>query len=236
MSQDKGEFMNKLVIALGLTSIVAVVGCAADPPVTEPVVEEVSTPEPTGVGEQPLAAPPDFRILGITGHGPGCRSPGSLTYELTEDKLTFTVYFADMILQHAPHGPTLQTTQCTAALNLHVPQGWMFSVATINTRGYVNIPAGVSAEELSNYSFAGVPFMLMPHSALLGPRNENYVFTDQPGIVSSVSSPCGMNAILNIETRMILNTAGNPNKDALFTVDQVDGKFVKVFHITWRKC
>ncbi|XXT21289.1 DUF4360 domain-containing protein [Sorangium sp. So ce429] len=230
---NKGELMKKLTIMLGLTSIVVLHGCVAE----EPPAEETAAPEPVEAEPQALQPLPDFRIVDINWNGTGCprNSPGTVTYSITADKQTFAVYFRDMIVQHKPQDPTLQYKNCAVGVNLDVPQGWMVAVATINTRGYVDIPTRVVATETSSYSFAGRPPQLVPHTPVKGPKQGDYVFTD-PLVISSLQTECGQDAILNINTRMVLDTSQNPRANALFTVEIVDGKFKKIFHLQWKKC
>ncbi|WP_437283416.1 DUF4360 domain-containing protein [Sorangium sp. So ce375] len=226
--------MKKLDFILRLTSIVVLHGCVAE----ESSARETDVPEPVEAEQQALQPLPDFRIIGFNWNGTGCPRdpPGSVTHNMTQDKQTFTLYFRDMIVEHRPQGPTLQHKSCTVGVNLHVPQGWMVAIATINTRGYLDLPARVEARESSTYSFAGRPLQLSPHSWIRGPRQEDYVFTDKIAIGSMIESACGRDAILNISARMTLKTHENPAANALFTVDIIDGTLKKEFHLQWRRC
>jgi hypothetical protein len=192
---------------------------------------ERAAPEETGVAPEALNG---FYIrTPINGTGSGCPTP--LAFNVTPDGQTFTVYFADMTLQH-PSGPTFQKTNCVVGLGLHLPAGMQFSVTTINTRGYAHLPAGTYGEQRSTYSFAGGPPTLRAHSRLKGFFDDDYTFTDNFGIGSALTSPCGGDAILNIDTALILNTAGNPTTDAYIDNTTVDGTFRMVFQLGWDHC
>ncbi|XXT21287.1 DUF4360 domain-containing protein [Sorangium sp. So ce429] len=223
----------KLTIMLGITSIVVLHGCVAG----ESPAEETGAPEPVEAEQQALQPLPDFRIVSISWNGPGCprNSHGTVTYKLAEDKQTFTIYYQDMIVQHKPQDPTLQYRNCAVGVNLDVPQGWMFAIGTINTRGYVDIPTGVVATATSSYSFAGRPPHLVPHTPVKGPKQGDYVFTD-PLAIGSLQTECGKDAILNINTRMVLDTSKNPNATARVNVENVDIPFRMTFHLHWNKC
>ncbi|WP_437567718.1 DUF4360 domain-containing protein [Sorangium sp. So ce542] len=225
--------MKPLTLMLGLTSIVVLQGCVAG----ELPAEETAAPEPVEAEPQALQPLPDLRITKIEWNGPGCprNSPGTVSYNITADKKTFAVYFRDMIVQHKPQDPTLQYRNCTVGVNLDVPQGWLVAVATINTRGYLDIPTGAVATETSSYSFAGRRPQLVPRTPVRGPKQGDYVFTD-PLVIGSLQTECGQDAILNINTRMSLDTSQNPSANALFTVEIIDGTFKKIFHLQWKRC
>jgi hypothetical protein len=175
-----------------------------------------------------------FYINTINGRGTGCPTP--LTYTVTPDGQTFTVYFADMRLQH-PTGPTFQKINCAVGLNLHLPSGMQFSVATINTRGYAHLPTGTYGQQRSTYSFAGGPVDIRAHNKLVGVYDDDYTFTDgYYGVGSALTSPCGGDAILNIDTALILDTSGNPTADAYIDNTTVDGTFRMVFQLGWDHC
>jgi hypothetical protein len=192
---------------------------------------ERSAPEEVGAAQEALNG---FHIqTPIVGTGPGCPTP--LTYTITPDGQTFTVYFSNMVLQH-PQGPTFMKTNCVVGLGLHLPAGMQLSISTINTRGFAHLPAGTYGEQRSTYSFAGGPPSLHPHSRLNGFYDDDYTFTDSFVIGSALKSPCGGDAILNIDTALVLNTAGNPTTDAYIDNTTVDGTFRMVFQLGWDQC
>ena len=227
-----------------VAAIAAFSGCATDdaPILAEDGVDQEVDPgndATTGVAKQALdGAPDDVYIVSINGNGPGCPAaiPGSLTSDILEpDRQTFVVYLNDMQLQHPP-GATYLRRNCVVGITLHVPQGWQFSLATINTRGFAKLPVGAWARQTSSYFFAGVPLGGAARSRLNGVYDNIYEFTDYVGIESLVWSPCGKNAIFNINTAIELDTSNNATANAFMSNDTIDGTFQKVVGWQWRQC
>lgn len=210
---------------------VALAGCDADAPAESEFASAAS--ETTGIARQALQGPEGFYIKDITGNGSGCRD--GVVSAVTPDRQTFTVYFSDMELAHPP-GPTYQRINCAVGATLHVPRGWQLSIGTINTRGYAHLPVGTSGKQTSTYFFAGRRLSVDGHSTINGYHDKPYVFTDTIGIASVITSACGEDAILNINTSLDLNTAGNPTSDAYFNNETIDGTFRKVFQLGWDQC
>ncbi|XXT21288.1 DUF4360 domain-containing protein [Sorangium sp. So ce429] len=190
-------------------------GCSAAP--------ESAAPHAFGDPAEPSAdtAPPEFRVVGVSGGGSGCPSPGSFTSEVPRDGQTGAIRFSEMTLQREAGGSTLQTVACTVGVNLHVPQGWMVAVSPIDLRGHVRIPAGALVTVRSSYSFAGQPLQLAQPFALHGPRDTSYVFPEQPGQGPAVESPCGQDTILNVNTRLVLDASGSQDDSASVSMDAV---------------
>lgn len=209
---------------------VALAGCAADVPAES---EALSTAPEALSPAQPLAGPDGFYIKTINGNGTGCKSP--LQYTLTPDGQTFIVYFTEMELRNQP-GRTFQHINCVVTAVVHVPHGLQLSVGTINTRGIAHLPQGTSAQQTSTYFFAGQRVDASGHTQLNGFYDRPYTFTDEIGLISSIKSPCGVDTLLNINTSLDLNTAGNPTSDAFFNNETVDGTFRKVIQLHWDHC
>jgi hypothetical protein len=214
-------------------SVVLLAALASACSTAEPEAKETPAAPSPGVAREALTAPEGFYIKSITGSGSGC--PTLPTTILTPDGQTFTVYFSDMNLQHPPES-TFKYLNCTVGVSLHVPHGWQFSVGTINTRGYAHLPANTSGRQVSSYFFAGVPLPASGHSTINGFYDGTYTFTDLITVGSAISSPCGQDTILNINTAIYLNTAGNPGTDAFFNNESIDGMFQKIFQFGWDHC
>ncbi|WP_052559124.1 DUF4360 domain-containing protein [Enhygromyxa salina] len=202
-------------------------------------VADVDTERAQGAGGnvEMLPDPNDVWIQSITTHGAGCpkSKPDSAVSDISIDKKSFIVTFADMVLSNPP-GPTVKVTNCVASVSLHVPGGWQVSVATINTRGYAFLENGLTARQTSSYFFAGDPVGFVAHAKLVGPIDEFYVFSDEIPFESIVWSACGMSAIFAVNTSLILNATLNPNGAGVFNNTTIDGSFKKEFQFQWRKC
>ncbi|MFO0587398.1 MAG: DUF4360 domain-containing protein [Polyangiaceae bacterium] len=219
--------MFRTVYWLGIpAAIFATFGCSAPDP-----TEGSAPPEVLGEGQQALNG---FYVeTPIVGTGPGCLDP--LTYTVTPDGQTFTVYFSGMVLQHPP-GLTYKKINCTVGINLHLPEGQQFSITTVDTRGFAHLPQGTYADQRSKYFFSGQHPELRAHSRINGYYDDDWTYTDVFGIGSSLQSPCGGQGTLNIDTALILNTAANPHQDAYIDNTTVDGTFRMVFQNNWDHC
>jgi hypothetical protein len=221
--------MHTRLLRLGLAAafLLAPFGCTAP----DPAQEESSSQDNVGTATEALNG--FFIRTPIVGAGPGCPAP--LAYSVTPDGQTFTVYFSDMILQHPP-GSTFQKINCTVGLGLHLPRGHQFSIATIDTRGYAHLPVGTYADQRSKYYFAGHMPELRGHDRMIGFFDNDWSFTDVFPVGSYLTSPCGGDSILNIDTALILNTAGNPTQDAYVDNTTIDGTFRMIFQLGWDTC
>lgn len=223
--------MNTTILRLGLTGLLCIpIACTA--PETSDSTEDEDPGLPR-LGEAQQAVNGFYIDSPIVGAGPGCPQP--LAYTITPDGQTFTVYFSDMVLNHPP-GSTFKKTNCTVGLKLHLPHGQQFSIATVDTRGFAHLPVGTYMEQRSKYYFAGSNPELRAHSRVNGFYNDDWTYTDNFGLASSLKSPCGGQGILNIDTALILNTAGNPYEDAYVDNTSIDGTFRMIFQANWDNC
>jgi len=181
----------------------------------------------------PVPAPSNVYIEGITTGGPGCPTPGDAPTVISPARDAFLVIFNKMFLNYPP-APLVKNLNCVAGVQLHIPAGWQFSVATVNTRGYAFLEPGMQARQTSKYFFAGNPIATAWHSTLYGYFDASYSFTDNIGFGSW--SACGGSAIFAIDTSINLNAIGNPGGNGYMNTETVDGAFQKVFYWSWRPC
>lgn len=199
----------------------------------EEVGEDQSALEPPPV--RPSPTPSDVYIESISTGGPGCPDPGSVATVISADRTSFLVIFDDMKLENPP-GPAIKNINCVAGVKLHIPNGWQFSIATIDTRGYAYLSPGIRGRQTSQYFFAGNPLSTQYHSTLHGLYDGQYTFTDDIPFHSVVWSPCGGSAVFAINTSLNLNAVQNPNGLAYFNTETIDGKFRKIVHWEWQHC
>lgn len=209
-------------------------GELADAPAQEDAATEKASAA-LGTLVLPSVSPSDVYIESITTGGIGCPDPRTVSTMISADRASFLVIFDEMQLEYPPR-PYVQNISCVAGVQLHIPQGWQFSVATVTTRGYAFLSPGSRARQTSEYFFAGNPLGASYHSTLAGPYDGIYDFTDEVGFSSLVWSPCGGSAIFAINTMLNLNALANKLGDAIVSTDTVDGSFRKVVHWQWQPC
>jgi hypothetical protein len=228
--------MKKNALVLGVLALLAapMAGCAD--------VEPESGDSEVGSTAQAVEpTPSDVFIIDIKNIGTGCPTAADTATTIAEDRKSFIVAYNNLGLGMAP-APLVKNINCNSSINLHVPQGFQVSIASITTRGYAYLPVNVRARETTNYFFAGAPLTFSPHSDLVGPFDGDFQFDDVVPFASVIWSACGASAIFGVNVQLNLNATQNPSvldptkPPAYFAAYSTSGHFEKVFHIQWRPC
>jgi len=229
--------MNKKCMLMTSAVVIAMAGCGAeDPMMTEAEVDDAGIAEASSAQVTPdTPSASEVYIEDITAQGTGCQTEDTVTSVISLDRKSFIVIFTAMQLLNPP-GPAIKFKNCLASVRLHVPQGWQVSLATVNTRGFASLANDIRARQSSAYFFAGNPITTQAHSELVGPFEDDYIFTDDVPFASRTWSACGRSEIFAVDTRIFLNALRNPQGSALFNTTNIDGAFKQVFHVEWRPC
>jgi hypothetical protein len=196
------------------------------------------------IDDQPeLEAPPvglhndpnTLYIKEIRTEGTGCRNPDAVTTQISDDGRTFLLLFNSMQLSYPP-APIVQNITCTAGISLHIPGGYQFALASVNTRGHIYLENNMRARQTSKYFFAGRPLAVAPRTEFVGPMNEDYDYFDEVEFESLVWSPCGGTQLFAIQSILHLNVSNNRRGSAVFSNDTIDGTFQQILHLQWRRC
>jgi hypothetical protein len=116
---------------------------------------------------------------------------------------------------------------------MYYPQGWSWTVETVDMRGYARIPADCSARLGVNYFFSEQENYVSSHARFNGPVDNNYQLHTLSPIESFVWSNCSVaRPPLNMNTQIIINCT----KDAIVRVDSQEGNFKMLLHLLWKKC
>src|SRR3990167_2036184 len=165
--------------------------------------------------------PDEVFIAGIAYGGTGCRQ-GSVGQMLAPDAQAFTLIFDEYVAEAGPNlKPSDARKSCQIALDLRFPQGWSFTIFTVDYRGYANLDPGTYGVQQSNYYFQGSQQNATLQSTFRGPFEDDYQIRDILGIDALVWSPCGETRTANIKT--MLKEIAKGKKRALMTVDSIDG-------------
>jgi len=166
--------------------------------------------------------------------GSGCPR-GSVATALAVDRQSFTLSFDTYF---ANSGPGVQITQtrknCQLNINLHIPQGFSYSIATFDYRGFAQLPAGVRAEQKSTYYFEGEVTQASGISSITGPDERDYLSRDILAAVAWMPSCNRVVVPLNINTQIRL--VGDLSKAAMMTTDSIDAKVTQVLGFKWQNC
>lgn len=177
--------------------------------------------------------PNEVYVQSITYGGSGCPQ-GSVGSSFANDRKSFTLIFDSFVASQGPGVPVTENRKnCQMSVNLHVPNGFQFSIGTADYRGYVSLPAGVTARQKSTYSFAGSSAQVSSGSNFTGPVSKDYLNRDEIPFSTIVWSACGAVAPVNINAEV--RTSGG-SSSAQITTDSVDGKVQHILGLQWRSC
>ncbi|KAJ3271235.1 hypothetical protein HDV01_006968 [Terramyces sp. JEL0728] len=178
--------------------------------------------------------PSQVSISNIVYNGSGCPS-GSVVPILSEDAQTFTLLFDSLV---ASTGPGTKVTDarknCQINFNVHFPGGFSFSVGSIEYRGYVTVPAGITATQKATYYLSGQSQQVSSQVVFNTPTTKDYTAIDTFDVGALVWSPCGASVAANINTQV--RVTYNPNTPAMMTIDSADGHVAQVYAFNWKTC
>ncbi|KAJ3255152.1 hypothetical protein HK103_006615 [Boothiomyces macroporosus] len=178
--------------------------------------------------------PSQVHISDVVYNGSGCPS-GSVVPVLSEDAQTFTLLFSNLVASTGP-GTTITDTRknCQINFNVHFPGGFSYSVGSVEYRGYVSVPAGITATQKATYYFSGQSQQVSSQVVFNKPTDQDYHAIDTFDVGALVWSPCGTTVGANINTQV--RVTYNPNQAALMTIDSADGHVAQVYSFNWKTC
>ncbi|KAJ3046552.1 hypothetical protein HK097_000760 [Rhizophlyctis rosea] len=183
-----------------------------------------------------VAPPSGVSISGIKYGGTGCPQ-GSATVILGNDKTTFSVIFDAYTALVDSSTSALARQNCQLAFNLNVPNGYTYTLTTVNYRGQIYLEKGVTAQQTATYFFAGNSAQASKISTWKGPVDyNNWVATDSFGIETLVWASCKQQAPLNINSALFLQNTANRRATGFISTDNIDGGFEQKYSIQYRRC
>ncbi|KAJ3032643.1 hypothetical protein HDV00_007298 [Rhizophlyctis rosea] len=204
-------------ILAAFTLLLATITCVLAAP--------IATPEP----------PTNVTINALTYGGTGCPA-GTAAVLIAADKKSFAVIFDQYTVSVSPT-KNRDRKNCQLGLELLFPQGYSYSLGTVNYRGSAFLDNKVNGALVANYFFAGVPTQATKTTNFNGPYAENnYVVTDSFDLQAVVWSPCGENVPLSMSSSILLDNTKNKKGSGELTTDSIDGKFMQIYGIQWAKC
>lgn len=180
------------------------------------------------------AAHADDISLGIPGYGGSGCPANSVSATLSPDSKALSLLFDEYIVQAGGDtGKSLDRKTCNVAIPVHVPQGRSVSVLAVDYRGFNQLPSGARSTFSVEYFFAGTrgpSFM----QTFKGPKEEDYLITNDIVADAMVWSACGEDVILRTNSSIRVNTT--KNKEAMATVDTQDVKAAIIYQLQWKTC
>jgi hypothetical protein len=179
--------------------------------------------------------PDEVYVNNIVHGGTGCPN-GTVASDISEDAKAFTLLFDNFVAEAGPGLPRSASRKfCQLTVNLHVPQGWSYTLFDVTYSGFASLDAGTTGTEKSTYYFEGSPSESVTlETTNSGPYNSDFQISDSLGLSELVWSPCGVNRALNVKSSIQVTAA--PGQSALITIDSIDGELIHRYGISWRRC
>lgn len=185
------------------------------------------------------AAPPSgpdptkVNVQSVTYGGSGCPQ-GTVATSLGDDRSGFTLLFDGFVASKGPEIPLTEATKtCQVNLHLEVPQGWQYSIGTIDHRGVVSLPKKMKATQQVTYYFDGDGELTSADTTFAGPVSKDYLIRDTLPFSSVAWSSCDQVRPLTITTQLQLR--GGTETGSIST-ETMDGKIAFVLGLRWRQC
>lgn len=174
----------------------------------------------------------------VSANGSGCPW-GTAAVTVSPDNKAFTVAYSEFTAQVGVGAkPTDFRKNCQLGLNVHVPQGYTYAIATTDYRGYARLERGASATQTAFYYFQGESQTSRSRHNFSGPIDGDWQRTDSVGVSSLSFLPCGEKRYLNVNTELRVSGGWSNTKKStsLITMDSTDGNLDTVYRVAWKKC
>ncbi|CAG8962361.1 hypothetical protein HYFRA_00014158 [Hymenoscyphus fraxineus] len=179
--------------------------------------------------------PSQVSINNIVYGGTGCPQ-GSLASYISPDRQTFTLIFDQYVASIGPGVAIAQNRKnCQLNIDMKYPGGFQYSILSTIYRGYVGLDAGVNGVQSANFYFSGQSPQVTTQTSFRGPIDGNYEAVDNVDLTSTIWSPCGASAALNINSQVRLTSSTAAGRGQI-TDDSIDGKITFVVGVQWQKC
>ncbi len=193
------------------------------------------TPSPSDPQGAPPPGPDPTKVYvdSITYDGTGCPA-GSVGQSFSSDRSQFTLIFDQFVASKGPGVAATEATKtCQMNVNLKVPQGWQYSIGTVDYHGFVSLPKKMKATQEVTYYFDGDGDFETADSSFVGPVSKDYLIRDTLPFSTVVWSACDKVRPLTITTQLQLKGGTDPGQ---ITNDSVDGKVHFVLGLHWKPC
>jgi Domain of unknown function (DUF4360) len=169
--------------------------------------------------------------------GSGCPK-NTANIVVSPDNTAFTVTYSAYLAQSgAGTKPSDGRKNCQLALNVHVPGGFTYAIASVDYRGYADVPKGATTTQRANYYFQGDPQTVHSQKDFKGPFRDDFERTDSVDVAALVWAPCGVTRYFNINTELRADI-GKAAKDetAIINMDSTDASIGTKYHFAWDTC
>jgi hypothetical protein len=181
-------------------------------------------------------APSYVRVRSLNYAGSGCPA-GSVATNVSPDLQAFTLLFDDYIAEVGPGISAREKRKnCVVNVDLDFPQGWSYTVFTVDYRGFLDLERGMIGTQQTSYYFQGSSSTARLRTNSVGPISNDYHIRDTLGVSALVWSPCGASRSLNMNTEVRIDNSRNRRGAGLMTIDSIDGQLKHIYGVQWRRC
>jgi hypothetical protein len=187
-----------------------------------------------------LAPKPDkMMVISVaSANGSGCPK-GSAAIQVSPDNTAFTVTYSEYTASVGPKATPLDFRKnCQLLLDIKVPSGFTFAIASADYRGYASLRDGAYGEQNASYYFQGHSKTTMSQHKFKGPLEDDWQRTDQVAIASTSFLPCGEKRYLNINTDLRVNrgTSDTKKHTNFLSMDSTDAAINTLYRVAWKSC
>jgi hypothetical protein len=176
------------------------------------------------------------RIEGYTYAGSGCPA-GSVSDNLATDGKALTLLFDSFVASVGPGIPFSEKRKnCAVTVKLRFPQGWSYSIYTVDYRGYIDLQRGATGTQSARYWFSGDGRTGSAATNFYGPRTGDYTIRDRMFFNQTIWSPCGAMRDLVINSAVQVDNRNAPGNSGMLTEDAQDHSVQQIYGIQWQRC
>ena len=188
---------------------------------------------PAAASAAPSQQEPGFTVRLLTANGTGC-PPDSTTVSQVDPTVFTVTYSAYTAFAGGGVSPTQRRLNCQINVQVGVPSGWTFGILEADYRGYAYLDNGARGTLTADYWFEGQSVTHPRQHLIYGPKDYNYTFSDQAGVMAW--APCNFKAALEINTSVRVL----PGYDSAFanelTLDSSVIGLGTLYHLGFRQC
>jgi hypothetical protein len=175
-------------------------------------------------------------IKAIAVNGTGCPI-GSVVESMSDDRQSFTLAYSQFFAEAFPGSRySDQYKTCNINVNLKVPQGWTYTISTVDFRGHAWLEPNIIGHQKASYYFTGSTNQPSAQTTFVGPYNSDYLIRDEVHFLSTAWAPCGEDRNLNIRASIQVQNYKNRYGRGIMTVDSTDYVVQQRFNLSWRRC
>lgn len=122
---------------------------------------------------------------------------------------------------------------CQINLALEFSPGFSFAIFSADYAGWGDLDTGVSGIVKSTYYFSGEQDQSTSALNIAGPFHGKYY--KQDNVPAAIWSPCGKDAMFNINSEVALTPFATPANGVLAATKEA-GRFTSNLYVQWKKC